>query len=94
MRFWLTIIKVNLISLFLVYLPAFAASNPFKPVDDKTKQLNGYLTELSVGFATLVIIIAGLAAMFNKLRRETAMQIMGGAIIIGAAGSIAAWALS
>lgn len=80
---------------FFYHAAAFAAGSggdPFQKATEKTDQISGYLAGgIAIALTVLVITVAGFALMFNKLRQETALRIMGGAIVIGSASSIAAF---
>jgi len=69
-----------------------AGGDPFQKATEKTSEISDYLAGgIALAVTTLVIVIAGFGLMFNKLRQETAMRIIGGALVIGGATSIAAF---
>lgn len=74
---------------------AAAASDPFDKAKTKTDAITQSLAgPIALSVTALVVVIAGFALMFNKLSAFWAMRIIGGAIIIGGAASIAGFMYS
>ena len=73
----------------------FGGSDPFETATDKADELTEYLSgDFAVALCTVVIVVAAIALMMNKLRMEWALRIIGGAIIVGSAAKVAEWAFA
>lgn len=71
-----------------------ADADPFAKATEKADQATAILTgKFAVALCTLIIVIASIALMMNKLRMDWAMRIIGGAILIGSAAGIATWVM-
>ncbi len=88
--------KIHCLSWFYYYFAVdatlvFAADDdPFETATDKTNLLVEYLSgDFAIALCTLVIVIAGVLLMFNKLSMKWAISIGGGATIILVAGQAA-----
>ncbi|MCP4050357.1 MAG: TrbC/VirB2 family protein [bacterium] len=70
----------------------FGASDPFDGVTERTEGLTKYLSgDLATALCILVTVVAGIALMFNKLRMEWALRIMGGSMVICFATVLVEW---
>ncbi|WP_022669452.1 TrbC/VirB2 family protein [Desulfospira joergensenii] len=72
---------------------AIGADDPFESATKKADELTKYLSgDFAIAVCTVIIVVAAIALMFNKLRMEWALRIIGGAIIIASGAAIADWA--
>ena len=77
-------------------LSAYASEDPFALAKEKTTQLTDYLTGggLIPAICTLVIIVAILLYLFDKIRATWFIRIFVAAIVIGTAAGISAFLFS
>jgi len=90
--------SINMAAFYFIYicLPKIAfADDPFATATEKTDEAVEYLSGgFAVAICTLVIVVAAIAMLMNKLRMEWGIRIIGGAIIIASAAGIADFLLS
>jgi type IV secretory pathway VirB2 component (pilin) len=81
---------------FAICLPNVAfADDPFATATEKTDEAVQYLSGgFAVAICTLVIVVAAIAMLMNKLRMEWGLRIIGGAVIIASAAGIADFLLT
>ncbi|MBL4761141.1 MAG: TrbC/VirB2 family protein [Gammaproteobacteria bacterium] len=80
--------------LALVWMDLIYAG-PFDKAEDKTQTFLDFLKgNFALVIMGIVIVVAGFLIMFNKVRPELGMRIIGGAIIVGSSVEIATWALA
>lgn len=76
--------------LLLTPLSVQASLDVFDRTTTKANEISAALTGgLAAVVLTIVIIIAGMGMWFKWFDKKTAMMIIGGALLVGAAGSIA-----
>ncbi len=92
--------KINAVGLYLCLIvlnvsTALGADDPFAAATAKTDEMSDLLGgKFAVALCTLIIVIASIALMMNKLRMDWALRIIGGAILIGSAAAIATWVMA
>ena len=89
-------INMAIFYVFFIALPTVAfADDPFATATEKTDEMVGYLSgNFAVAICTLVIVVAAIAMLMNKLRMDWGLRIIGGAIVIGSAAGIADFLLT
>jgi len=89
-------LSLNFIYFTLIdFALADGVNDPFEKATEKTEEATALLTgQFAVAICTLVIVIAAIALMMNKLRMEWAMRIIAGALLVGSAAGIATWVMS
>ncbi|MCP3941000.1 MAG: TrbC/VirB2 family protein [Desulfobacteraceae bacterium] len=69
-----------------------STSDPFAGMTTRTKGLTDYLSgDVATALCVFVTVVAGIALMFNKLRMEWALRIMGGSMVICFATVLVEW---
>jgi type IV secretory pathway VirB2 component (pilin) len=89
-----TIIAIALIDAqWLNHAIAQTAADPFAKVTTKGTELSGFLKgKIAIIMTTIVIIVVGMLMLMSRISHLVGVRILIGAILIGAAGSIAEWA--
>jgi type IV secretory pathway VirB2 component (pilin) len=76
--------------LIFLCLPAIAAAddNPFSMAGKKIESGTNYLTSISRVLFILVVVVVGIGTMFGNFRKELAVKVIVGAIIVASATEI------
>lgn len=71
-----------------------SGTDPFAAATKKTNELNSDLAGgIAMAVTVLVIIICGFAIMFGKISQRLGLSVIGGALVIGSATTIASFLL-
>ncbi|AXX85114.1 TrbC/VirB2 family protein [Aliarcobacter skirrowii] len=81
--------------LFLYIAPdLYANSALFSSVNSKATELQNGLNTLGIVIITIVVMIASIGAIMGTFSKFTALKIIAGGIVFGAAPALANWLLS
>lgn len=88
--------KQNVIVLIVMSIAMFASSDVLAatgltPVTNFINQIVGWLGGLAIAVVTIALLWCGYILMFNRGNTSQIPYILGGAVIVGGAGTIATW---